>query len=452
MLLAANPLPGTVMTSPTVMAPPPSHTQTPSELEQNVYDRTFWLAYVANVALVTANALTFRFAEYVAWLGGTEEIAGIIVSVGVWGALGARLVLGQGIDRYGTRLLWSVGTLGFIASTAVFVFAHKLSWPIYAARAGFSVSIACMFTCSIVHVQNRVPVHRRTEIIGNLGSSGFVGMVIGAISGDVIFNAFAQGPARYTALFGGTVALGAFYFCVVTLITRGDEHCRPPETPAAHRLLFRYWPGNVVLVALMMGVGLTVTTVFLTRYATSRGMTNGVGAFFTVYAVSAFFIRICTRHWARVWGRHRMIVYGLIGHAIGHFSLPFVTTEWQFLFPALACGFGHALLFPAVVSLGSGSFPQQYRGSGTALVLGFVEMGTALCAPLLGRIIDTHGFKPMFWSSAGIAMGIAAVYRLTSARRPDEEQCSAMKAARAAREQQSEDSIAVPFPHVGRNP
>ena len=47
------------------------------------YDRIFWMAYAANTILVTANALTFRFAELIAWLGGTERTAGFIVSVGV---------------------------------------------------------------------------------------------------------------------------------------------------------------------------------------------------------------------------------------------------------------------------------------------------------------------------------------------------------------------------------
>ena len=48
------------------------------------------------------------------------------------------------------------------------------------------------------------------------------------------------------------------------------------------------------------------------------------------------------------------------------------TTDWLFALPAVVCGFGHSLLFPAVVSIG-GWFPIQYRGSGTTLVLGFTD-------------------------------------------------------------------------------
>ena len=71
----------------------------------NVYDRIFWLSYIANVLLVTANAMTFRFAEFVKEFGGTESIAGFIVSCGVVSALFGRLFLGQAIDRFGVRRL-----------------------------------------------------------------------------------------------------------------------------------------------------------------------------------------------------------------------------------------------------------------------------------------------------------------------------------------------------------
>jgi len=394
----------------------------PVDEQPRVYNRTFWLAYAANVTLVTANALTFRFAELVAFLGGTEKIAGTIVSAGVIGALLARLFLGQGIDHYGTRRLWILSAAVFITSCAMFLICRDISLLIFAARIGFAVSIAGMFTCSIVHIQNRVPADRRTEVIGNLGSSGFVGMILGAQAGDWIFAAFPAGRPQFLALFGGTVALGVVYLVLVAVVTRNDVHRRPRRTLPVHRLMLRYWPGNVVLVALMMGVSMTVTTVFLTRFATHMQYRNAVGTFFTGYAIFAFTFRIASRHWSRTIGRHRMILLGLLGHAVSHAMLPFVHVEWQFLIPAAIGGFGHALLFPAVVSKGAGQFPVRYRGSGTTLVLGFVDLGMALFAPVLGAIIDYFdgtGFREMFFTSSATSLAIAVLYSLTTARKPD---------------------------------
>ena len=144
-----------------------------------VYDGVFWLTYCANLLLVTASALTFRFAELVAFLGGSEHQAGSIVSLGIGCALGIRLVLGQAIDRHGPRRYWLLAAVLFVISCTLLAYCQTLSWQIYFARMLFASSVSTMFTCSVVHVQKRVPVQRRAEVIGNLGSSGFVGMIVG---------------------------------------------------------------------------------------------------------------------------------------------------------------------------------------------------------------------------------------------------------------------------------
>jgi MFS family permease len=275
-----------------------------------------------------------------------------------------------------------------------------------------------MFTCSVVHVQNLVPVHRRTEAIGALGTSGFLGTIAGTNIGDGIFAAYPQGPTRYEALFGTAAAFGFFYLVVVMFLTRRDLHVSPQDSPAALKLLVRYWPGSVVLVAATLGIGLSLTTVFLTRFATDLHI-SGIRTFFTAYSLIALVFRVPSTLWAKTIGRHKTILLGLAGNIVGHAILPLVKTEWHFLFPAMACGFGHALLYPAIVSLGSGAFPRQYRGLGTTLVLGFTELGTAVSPPVLGWIIDHYGFDPMFYSASAFGLAVAVYYGLTAGRRPD---------------------------------
>ena len=114
-------------------------------------------------------------------------------------------------------------------------------------------------------------------------------------------------------------------------------------------------------------------------------------------------------------GRHRMLLLGLVGHCVGYVSLCLVNSEWDLILPAIACGFGHALLFPCVVSLGAGAFPPEYRGSGTTITLGFMDLGVFLSAPVLGRLIDAYGFNVMFLTSAVTGAIIAVIYGLATA-------------------------------------
>ncbi len=385
-----------------------------------LYGRTFWLAYLANSALVMGNALTFRFAELVHFLGGNESAAGDIVAFGTAVAVVLRLSISHVLDDYGTRRLWPICSLLYISGCLMFLTATELSWVLYVARAAFFVGLTGMFACSMTHIQNHVPPDRRTEIIGNLGSSGFVGMILGSNFGDWILLVVPDHRIKFFVLFGGAALIGTCYLGIVILLTREHEHERPAPTPPAFRLMLRFWPGAVVVAAMIMGLGVTATQTFLTRFATQQKI-EGIGAFFTGYAISAFVFRLLVQNWSRTIGRHWMLVRGLLGHVAGHLLLAFVTHWWQFIPASILCGFGHALLFPAVVSLGSGAFPKECRGTGTAIILGFTDFGSLIFAPILGRIIDDYGFRSMYLVSSGAALTVAFGYMLVAYWHVDEE-------------------------------
>jgi MFS family permease len=382
------------------------------------------LAYLANVLLVCANSLTFRFAEYVAARGGSEETSGAIVLTGLFAAIFCRLGLGAAIDHYGPRRIWLLTGAVYITGCLTFLIPEKLTLLVWLARIAYTTGLAGMFSSSMVHIQNQVPAHRRTEIIGSLGSSGFVGTILGTQISDV-FNWLPFGQPRFVAMFVGAAVLAFLHGIVVLSLTRHDVHTRPEATPGPFRLLFRYWPGPIIVVAVAHGTSFVVTTVFLTRYSTAMDF-RGITMFFLPYSVTAFACRWIFRGWGTSYGRHRMVLWGLAGMAVGQSLFLTVTAEWLLLLPAMVCGFGHALLFPAIVSIGAGRFPIQYRGSGTTLVLGFTELGTGLAAPLLGWLIDqgnleggTRGFSWMFMAASSFALSGFVFYALTAARRPD---------------------------------
>jgi MFS family permease len=400
-------------------------TQPTAESDDSLYDGSFWLAYAANLALVCANSLTFRFAEFVAALGGTEEVSGEIVRAGLFAAILMRLGLGRAIDLYGPRLLWLLSAIAFLAGGGAFLVVDRLSPLVWTARIAYQIGLAGMFSCSIVHIQNQVPAHHRTEIIGSLGSSGFVGTILGTQLSDLIFRFLPEGNPQFTAMFGGTVLLGALHTLIVFRLTRDDRHNRPEVTPGPLKLLIRYWPGPVVAVAFAMGANFAVTTVFLTRFAKATGL-SGIGFFFLAYSITAFGCRWLLRDWGTTFGRHKMVLWGLAGLTFGQLLLLVVTNDWLFVPSGMVCGFGHSLLFPAVVSIGAGRFPVQYRGTGTTLVLGFTELGTALAAPVLGKLIDSgnaegglQGFSWMFVAASAVAGVVGLFYTVTAARHPD---------------------------------
>lgn len=386
---------------------------------EGIYNRSFWMAYAANMLLVGANTMSYRFADYVKYLGETEATTGWIVNLSLVGALLSRLFIGAAMDRYGIGRIWGAGSLCFIAGALLFMTVTDVGPAIVMARLMFSLGLAIMFIGSNAHIQLKVPAHRRTEAIGSLGSSGFVGMIAGAQGESVLRNLIPDQGVFFRVLFGIAVAVGLLYLAFVWLLSRHDEYHPPEVTPLAHSLLARYWPGPVSLVALLMGMGFAVTTVFLTRYAQTLGLESGFKLFFTSYAIAAFSIRVVSRTWSRWLGRNRMILIGLSGQVAAYLLLIPVSQAWHFVPAGLATGFAHALLFPSVVSLGAGSFPEQYRGTGTTLILGFMELGTFLASPVYGWMILEHGFQSMLLTATTATVVLIVLYWRTTRFVPD---------------------------------
>ena len=292
----------------------------------DIYGLAFWLAYAANLTLVCANSLTFRFAEFIAWLHGpgaigTETLTGEIVRAGLIAAVIARFWLGEAIDRRGARQVWLGSGVLYFASAVSFLACANLPAMVWACRIGYAIGLAGMFSCSVVHIQNQVPPHRRTEVIGSLGSSGFLGTILGTQLGDLMLYFLAPSRApdhwRFVALFGSVGVLALVNLVIMLRLTRDDVHLPPHEAHPAWRLLLRHWPGPILLVAMAMGSGFVVTTVFLTRFATALSL-SGIGTFFLCYSITAFSCRWLFRKWGTTAGRHKMILWGLAGMTVGH--------------------------------------------------------------------------------------------------------------------------------------
>ncbi|MCH5373640.1 MAG: MFS transporter, partial [Planctomycetes bacterium] len=114
-----------------------------------VYDRTFWFCYLANCSLMMAVSLLFRYADFVKYLGGSEMDLGLIVGVGMFGALATRVLQGLGIDRFGARRIWILSVCLFAISALFHLTVSRVDGPgIYLARILLTTSIAGAFGSS----------------------------------------------------------------------------------------------------------------------------------------------------------------------------------------------------------------------------------------------------------------------------------------------------------------
>jgi len=380
-----------------------------------VYGAAFWFCYAANALLMLAVSLLFRYADFVSHLGGTERHLGAIVGVGMIGALAVRVSLGVGIDTYGPRLTWLASLAIFSLAAAAHLIIDTVDGPaVYLVRILMTIGIAGSVGASLTYVSLGVPESRIAEMVGTIGTSGFVGLALGPVLGDFLFHAPQITREQINRMFLLAAVAGLLALAAALAGTRQQvRERRRRKYPPLMSLIRRYHPGAVLVVALAMGLGIGLPGVFVRAYAAELNII-GIQTYFLVYATVAFAVRIVTRRLSQQIGARPVILAGLGALSLSMLLYLLVNNSWQLAFPAIVAGSAHALLFPAVVASGSTSFPSRYRGLATTLVLGMFDLGNLFGQPAVGNILHyAHQWGlpkyPTMFVLVALLLGLVAV-------------------------------------------
>lgn len=388
----------------------------PPARPERVYDATFWGCYVANCFLVLTFSLMFCYADFITYLGGTEVELGLVVGAGMIGALAVRVVQGVGIDRYGPRLVWLLSLLLCTVSMLAHLAITRVDGVgIYLVRMLYMTSIAGAFGSSLTYVSLRAPQARMAEMIGILGTSGFVGFALGPILGDVLFADGEIGPAEIQRFFLLAAATSFASFVLVAVSTRKSVRSVLRRRPPVAAVLRRYHPGAILLVGVGIGIAVGLPHTFLRAYARELGI-PGIKTFFVVYAIVALFVRLSTRRLTDRIGWRPVILWGLAASTVSTLSFLCVKNAWLLAVPAVFAGVAHAFLLPAVLAGCNAAFPSRYRGLATTLMLTMFDIGSLVGQPAVGGII--HGarklnlpaYPTMFLAVTVVTAAIALVY------------------------------------------
>jgi MFS family permease len=384
--------------------------------QEATYDAAFWLTYAANLSIMTAHSLLFRYADVVFFFGGSELLLGWIVGVGMVGSLVMRLAQGVGIDRYGPRRMWMLSSVLFVASCLGHLLVTRVDGPlIFALRIGYNCAIAGFYGATITFISARAPVARMTEMVGMLGTSGFLAMVLGSWLGDLLLGSGPMTIGHLRLMFVLAAVLGTANLVLCRFATQGARFQPRRRQVSPWKLLRRYHPGAVLLVSAATGFGLGLPGTFLRPYAESVNI-PGIALFFTVYCPTAFAARFLSRGLPARLGDRRVLHLGLCSMITSMLLFTIAGNQWLLSLPAIFLGIAHALLFPSVIAEGTRGFPVRYRGLATTLVLAAFDSGTLIGAPIAGailsysEIVSLPGFPTMFVSAAALVAGSAALY------------------------------------------
>lgn len=372
----------------------------PETKEKSPYDWTFLAVYFANLAFMLSYSHVFRYSDFVKSYGGSDiDVARILAFAG-FGSMVVRLWLGQTIDRFGARWIWLI-------SVAIWIFG--LYWTAnltssdtvatYISRFSMQCGLAGFFGSSITFISLRVSPKRLAEVVGILGTAGFLGMGLGPTICDYLMSGFDQMDIQGRQILVSRMFTASICFGIVTFFFVALAAMKPPSVAGekSNQSLFSalkdHPPGWILLFGILMGVGLSIPSTFLRPMMESKGV-EGIKVFFIFYNVTAITLRILTKRLPNQIGLPKMIAIGMFCMSAILPLLHFVTETWMLIFPAIAGGAAHSFLFPSIVAIFSHHFPLRLRGTATTLALAMNDVGSLMGAFLIGQILQ---FSARVW-------------------------------------------------------
>lgn len=393
----------------------------PISASSSAYNRAFWLTYLSNGLTTLANGMMVRYSDYVDALGGDEQQLGLIVGAGMLGSIAIRLAQGEAIDRYGAGRIWFWSVVTYSISLLLHLPITTAYTPaVFLVRTLMQASLAGIFGASITFVSLQVPAKRMAEIVGALGTSGFLGLMFGPLISDWLGNSNMAADQMISWMFWTATILATSSGIATWFAIQGDAPPTRLERPSLLMVIRQYHPIMISVAAAMMGAGFAIPATFLRPFAFELHISS-VGLFFMVYAVTGFGARMASRSLFERFGNRPWIGVGLILLTISFLLYPLVSSMWHLAIPATVAGMAHALLFPSIMSAGTAVFPRRYLGVATSLILAMFDVGTFISAPVVGiflrsvKPLTPHAYPWMFAGVACVFAGVTVAFYLSKA-------------------------------------
>jgi MFS family permease len=316
-------------------------------------------------------------------------------------------IVGRIGDRRGRRILIVVGGLIAAASVAGYAVADSLE-VLVGLRLVTGVGEAMLLVGAATMVTDLAPETRRGEALSLYSLGLWGGLALGPLLGEVVL-----GDDRFDAVW-----LLAAAFCLAASalgLLLPETGTRADTDLPWSRLLHPAAVGPGTVLALMV-FGFAGLGTFGALYARELGLEGG-GTVFLVYAAVILATRLVGRQIPDRLGAKRASGTALVLIAAGLLTIGVWNVPAGLFTGTIVLAFGHALGFPALMTLAVNAAPASERSSVVGTFTAFTELGFLFGSLSLGAVASALGYDGVFVVCAiGPLVGAVLLARIATAR------------------------------------
>jgi len=349
--------------------------------------------------LMSTHLLVPMLPMYLGSIGAVETEIGFIIGLIALTAVLTRIPVGRFIDAHGRRGMLMLGIFLQAASPFLYTVCTDTT-QFMVVRVINGLGFAAYAVTAHTMVVDMSPRGRLGEMLGLYSMAFLAAQSVGPSVSGLFLSGLGYMPTFYIA---GAVGLGGTALALRIAV--------PPHTPTVRTgggfsTVLRnrnLSTASLALAVVLMPHG--VIHAFLPLYAAEMGVgPEGVGLYFTVYALSTGIVRPFTGAFSDRVGRVAIAVPSAFLTALGVVVFMLVGDLQGFLLAGALLGFGMGAAMSVLFALAVDTIKPQLRGQGVAVSGTAVDTGISFGAIGMGPVAMQGGYAAAFGATAAVVV------------------------------------------------
>lgn len=371
---------------------------------------------VNTITLLAMTAITTQMGTlplYVTALGGSKAVAGSIVGILGISALFFRLPIGILLDRYGRRLLLTIG-LGILFLDFALLNVLQTLLMLFCLRLIQGIGNSIQATSAATMAADLIPKEQLSVGLGYFSISQAVPGAIGPLLGLAVVEAYGFEALFRVALLLTSVAFGLSFFLSAesrsVAVAGGNNGEKGGNTEALSVLKNRgvTFPSLIMFLICFANSGVIA---FIAQFAIEKNIT-GSGYYFTLMTVVTVLIRFLFPSMINRINQTFLICASILSISAAFGLLAYADDLVHLLSAAVLYGIGFASLLPVMNTLVLQSISDQERGRAIAIFSAALDVAYGGGAMLWGVIASLFGFQVMYLFCGAFGLTALFVYLL----------------------------------------
>lgn len=359
-----------------------------------IYSREFWLLCTSSLLFFASfNMIVPELPSFLSSLGG-GEYKGLIISLFTVTALISRPFSGKLADRIGRKPVIMAGSLVCFGCSLMYpwmttVFGFLFLRLIHGFSTGFTP------TGQTAYLGDVIPVHRRGEAMGLLGTAGTLGMAGGPALGGWLSSLYSLEVMFYCS--SGFAIISSLIVFNITETVKEKHAISWRLLKVERKDLFE---PRVFAPALVMGLcAYSFGTLFtiMPDFGAYVGIENK-GLLFTYFTMASFLIRLLAGKASDMFGRVSILRVSTAFMAFAMLWMGLADDRLMLITGAFMYGLAQGATSPTLLAWAADLSDPEHKGRGVASLYIFMEFGIGVGAFLSGWIYgdDTSRFFVTF--------------------------------------------------------